>query len=300
MFKSFMAHIPVLLNEVLKYLDPKPEQNFIDCTIGGGGHAFAILEKTAPGGKLLGIDLWEEAIRELSLKSQILNTKNRLILVNDSFVKLKEIVEKYNFSPVQGILLDLGLSSDLLEKSGRGFSFKKNEILDMRLNLKQSLTAKEILNKWKKEDLIKIFQEFGQERFSKKIVREIIEFRQRKEIKTSFELVDLIKKVIKQKFLVKSLARIFQSLRIAVNNELENLKNVLPQAVEILRPQGRLAVISYHSLEDRIVKHFLKTNPLVKVLTPSPISPSQKERKENPRSRSAKLRVAEKYVSLYA
>jgi len=295
-----MAHIPVLLNEVLKYLDPKPEQNFIDCTIGGGGHAFAILEKTAPGGKLLGIDLWEEAIRELSLKSQILNTKNRLILVNDSFVKLKEIVEKYNFSPVQGILLDLGLSSDLLEKSGRGFSFKKNEILDMRLNLKQSLTAKEILNKWKKEDLIKIFQEFGQERFSKKIVREIIEFRQRKEIKTSFELVDLIKKVIKQKFLVKSLARIFQSLRIAVNNELENFKNVLPQAVEILRPQGRLAVISYHSLEDRIVKYFLKTNPLVKVLTPSPISPSQKERKENPRSRSAKLRVAEKYVSLYA
>ncbi|MGC9048797.1 MAG: 16S rRNA (cytosine(1402)-N(4))-methyltransferase RsmH [Patescibacteria group bacterium] len=289
-------HKPVLLNEVIQYLNPRSNQNFIDCTIGGGGHAFQILQLTGPNGKLLGIDLSREAVEGLKAKSQKFN--NRLILVNDNFINLKKVVKEKFFCPLHGLLFDLGLSSDLLEKSGRGFSFQKDEILDMRLNPeKQITTAKDILNRYSENDLIEIFKNFGEEKFSKLIAHQIVKIRKQEKIINTLQIVNLIKKTLGRKFRRKSLARIFQALRIAVNNELENLEKALPQAVEILEPGGRLVILSYHSLEDRIVKNFFKNNLQLRVLTRKPIRPSQEEIRNNPRARSAKLRAAEKIIN---
>ncbi|MGB9680859.1 MAG: 16S rRNA (cytosine(1402)-N(4))-methyltransferase RsmH [Minisyncoccia bacterium] len=298
MYKIMTIHQPVLLNEVIQYFNPQSNQNFIDCTIGGGGHAFQILSLTNPEGKLMGIDWSKEAIEELKEESQKLKINNRLILVNDNFINLKKIVKEKKFYPLHGILFDLGLSSDLLEKSGRGFSFQKDEILDMRLNPeKQILTAEKILNQASEKNLIDIFKNFGEERFAKLITKKIIWFRKKEKIQSTFQLVNLIKIALGRKFQKKSLSRIFQALRIAVNNELKNLEQVLPQAVEILETGGRLIIISYHSLEDRIVKNFFKNNLQLKILTKKPIRPSQEEIRNNPRARSAKLRAAEKIIN---
>jgi len=292
-----MIHIPVLLKEVIRYLNPQANQNFIDCTIGGGGHAFEILKMIGPKGKLLGIDLWEEAIRDLRLKIKDLRLEERLILVCDNFANLKEIVKRESFFPVDGILFDLGLSSDLLEKSGRGFSFQKVEILDMRFNpKKQILTAKEILNQASEKELTDIFKNYSEEKFSRLIAKKIVQFRKKNKIQTTLQLVNLIKIALRENFHKKSLARIFQALRIAVNDELRNLETVLPQAVDILKPKGRLVIISYHSLEDRIVKNFFKSHPQLKIITKKPILPTKEEIINNPRARSAKLRVAEKIL----
>lgn len=294
-------HIPVLLKEVIQYLNPQPNKNFIDCTIGGGGHSFDILQLTGPNGKLLGIDLSREAIEELKIKSQKLKIKNRLILVNDNFINLKQIIEKEKFYPIHGILFDLGLSSDLLENSGRGFSFQKDEILDMRFNPeKQILTAQEILNQWPKSKLIKIFQEFGEERFSTLIADQIIRERKKRKIETTGQLVNIIRNSLRFIISRRTLARIFQALRIAVNNELENLEKVLPQAIEVLSSGGRLAVISYHSLEDRIAKNIFRNSPNLKILTKKPVRPTLREIERNRRARSAKLRVAEKILNCSA
>lgn len=273
-------HIPVLKKEVLEYLNPKPNDNFIDCTIGFGGHSKAILEKIKPEGRVLGIEQDLEVFKELSSLKM-----GQLVLINDSYLNLKEIVEKYNFRPVSGILFDLGLSSWHLEKSGRGFTFLKEEPLDMRYG-PGGLTAEKIVNKYSQEEIEKILKEYSQERFAKRIARRIVEARKIKPIKTTFELKKLIPKRTKPQ-------RTFQALRIAVNEELSSLEKALPQAAEILAPQGRLVVISFHSLEERIVKNFFKNSNL-EILTKKPIRPSKKEIKDNPRSRSAKLRAVRK------
>jgi len=293
-------HIPVLLEEVIKYLQPKPNQNFIDCTIGSGGHAFKILSLTKPNGRLLGIDLAEESISKIEkIKKKNKDIGKRLILVCDNFVNLKKIVEKKNFNPVHGILLDLGLSSDLLEKSKRGFSFQRNEVLDMRYNpFKQSLTAQKIINYWQKERLLKIFREYGEEKLSKRIVEEIVRKRKKEKISTTKQLNQLIEnvliklKIYNPKYKIKTLARIYQALRIAVNNELENLKVGLVEAVDLLKKNGRIVVISYHSLEDRIVKNYFRQCSRLKILTKKPILPTKIEILRNSRARSAKLRTA--------
>jgi len=231
----------------------------------------------------------------MSRRDKNLKVKNRLILVNDNFVNLKEIVGKNNFSPVHGILLDLGLSSDLLEQSGRGFSFRRDEVLDMRFNPKgNSLTAEEIINHYPEDNLVKIFKEFGEEKFSKRIAAAIVNARRNQRIRTTNELADLIKRALGRYFHVKSLARIFQALRIAVNDELGNLQEVLEQSIDVLSPQGRLVAISYHSLEDRIVKKFFRKENRLKIITEKPIRPSEREIKINHRSRSAKMRMAQK------
>ena len=178
-------HIPVLQKEVLRYLDPKPNQNFIDATIGEGGHTLVVLERTSPNGKLLGIDWSPEIIENCKLK--IKNFKNRVILINDSFTNLKEIVKKERFLAVSGILFDLGMSSWHLEESGRGFSFLKNEPLDMRYSPQNPLTAEKIVNYWSKSEIEKILREYGEERFAKKIVEKIIEARKSKPIKTTLQ-----------------------------------------------------------------------------------------------------------------
>jgi len=286
-------HIPVLQKEVIKYLDPKPNENFIDCTLGEAGHSMAILEKNSPKGKVLGIDLDKNQISKLK-------GIQRLILVNDNFSNLEEIVKKEKFSSVSGILLDLGMSSGHLEESGRGFSFLKKEPLDMRYDLENPLTAEKILNYWSEQEIRKILEEYGEERFSSSIAREIIEQRKVKPIQNTFQIIEILKKAIPYKYQHQRIhfaTRTFQSLRIAVNDELNNLKKVLPQAVLILKPGGRLTVISFHSLEDRIIKNFFKERAAageLKILTKKPIGPGEQEIKNNPRSRSAKLRAAEK------
>lgn len=283
-------HKSVLKDEVIGYLNPKPNENFIDANFGAGGHAKSILERTKPKGKLLGIEL------DKSLLEKNKNEANeRLILVNDNFKILKKIVRENDFKDVSGIIFDLGFSSWHIEKSERGFSFQKNEILDMRYDKSAGTTAMDILNKWREEEIEKVLKEYGQERFSRKIAKAIIERRKEKPIIKTFELVEVIKKVIPFQKRINPATRTFQALRIAVNEELENLKSVLPQALEILKPDGKIVVISFHSLEDKIVKNFFKEKKQkgeIEILTKKPIGPTNEEIKNNLRSRSAKLRAA--------
>jgi len=287
------THIPVLQKEVLQYLDPKPSENFIDATVGEGGHAISILEKNGPEGKLLGIDLDSQQVN--SSKNYLSDFEKRIILVNDSYVNLKEIVERENFKSVHGILLDLGMSSWQLEKSGKGFSFLKDEALDMRYSLQNTLTAEKVINEYPEKEIEKILIEYGEEKFARQIAMKIVQERTKKEIKSTFELRDIIKKATSNRRGNIHLAtRTFQALRIEVNGELANVKKVLPQAIAVLAPGGRLAVISFHSLEDRIVKNFFKGESekgIVKVLTKKPIVAGYDEVVANPRARSAKLRA---------
>jgi len=298
-----MIHKPVLIKEVLKYLNVGPNKNFIDATIGEGGHALAILEKSRPNGKVLGIDWDPEQIKNCKVRTQ--KFKERIILVHGSYGNLKKILEKVRFGPVHGILLDLGMSSWHIERSGRGFTFRKNEPLDMRYNSdverkeknNDYLTAQEIINRYSENEIEKILKEYGEERFARRIAKRIVTERKRRPIKSTIDLVEIIKKAVPPAYRRKRIhyaTRTFQALRIAVNNELDNLKKVLPQAVKTLEKGGRLVVISFHSLEDRIVKRFFRECDEIKILTKKVVIPSKEEIKNNPRSRSAKLRAGEK------
>lgn len=267
-------HIPVLLEEVLEALNVKPGEKYIDCTYGGGGH-FRAIQKA--GGQVLGIDQDSEAKAP----------------VHGNFAHLKEIANKAGFNSVSGILFDLGVSSHQLETNYRGFSFNKDARLDMRMDQTQGPTAADLINAASEKELANLFWKYGEERFAKAIAREIK--------KTKIETTDQLAKAIlrvrrKGKFdRTHPATRIFQALRIAVNDELTGLEEALPQAVELLKPGGKLVVISFHSLEDRIIKNFmrLEINNL-KTLTTKLITPSKKEIEKNPRSRSGKLRAAEK------
>jgi len=289
-------HTPVLQKEVIQYLNPKPDENFIDCTLGQGGHALAILERTAPDGKLLAIDFDEDSVR--NFKTRI--NEKRIIVVCDNFANLKEIVEKNNFGPISGILFDLGMSSWQLEKGGRGFTFQKNEPLDMRYNPKTSLTAEEIINRWPKDKIEKILEDFGEEKFSRRIAEEIVKERKISPINTTSRLVGILKDILPGRYeqgRIHFATRTFQALRIAVNGELDSLKRGLDAAVEIASPGAAITVISFHSLEDRIVKDFFKIKEdegKINILTKKPVEASEEEIKNNPRSRSAKLRVVKK------
>jgi len=288
-----MDHIPVLLKEVLKYFNPQPGENFIDCTVGFAGHTLPLLERNKPNGRVLGIEI-DEKVLEI-LKKKI--STERLILVQGNFTDLKKIAKENNFYPINGILFDLGMSSWQLEESGRGFSFQKDEPLLMNYESgikNHGLTAKEIVNKWPEKELIKIFQEYGEERYAGRIAKAICQIRQARPIGTTKQLINLIIKIVPRKK-INPATRIFQALRITVNDELNNFKKALPQALEILEKNGKLAIISFHSLEDRIVKIFFRETAQegnLKILTKKPIRPSQEEIDLNPRSRSAKLRVA--------
>lgn len=288
-------HIPVLQKEVLEYLDPKPNQNFVDCTFGQGGHTSLILEHNKPNGKVLGIDFDLSAYRDVfpSGENIPIGIKQRLILVRDNFVNLKEIVARENFGPVSGILLDLGMSSWHLEMSGRGFTFQKDETLDMRFDRVGECTAENIVNDWPENDIERILRDYGGERFAKRIARKIVIIRKQKPVKTTWQLKEIIKQATPSWYHHKRIhhaTRTFQALRIAVNDELNSLKRVLPVAWEILQPRGRLVVISFHSLEDRIAKIFFKESG-GEIITKKPVTPNEEEIKLNPRSRSAKLRA---------
>ena len=297
-----MAHIPVFLNETLQYLDPKPGDNFIDCTIGEGGHALAILKMTAPNGKVLGIDRdagMVERLLALHSFSEVGKTGDGLLVHHGNFSEIGEIARSYNFTPINGILFDFGLSSWQLEESGAGFSFQNIEPLDMRFDrTRNAPTAASIVNSWPQEAISRVLHELGEERYARRIAKEIVASRKNQRIETTDQLVAIISKAVprKQKG-IHFATRTFQALRIAVNSELENIKKGLEEAINLLSPGGRIAAISFHSLEDRRVKQAFvegSSSGLLKVITKKPITPSPGEVKENPRARSAKLRVAEK------
>lgn len=290
-----IEHIPVLLEETLEALDIRPGGRYIDCTVGPGGHAAAILEESAPGGQLLGIDADPGAIKMARARLDAYGSS--VLLVNRNFVNLKSICLKHGFLPVHGILLDLGLSSVQLERNGRGFSFRHDSQLDMRFSPRQEVTADNIVNTASESELSDIIYEYGEERFSRRIARQIV--RQRP-INSSLELAQTVERAVGgRRGRIHPATRTFQALRIAVNRELENLKTVLEQAVDVLGFGGRLAVISYHSLEDRIVKQFMQRQavgeePCLKLINKKVITPSLAEIQYNPSSRSAKLRAAER------
>lgn len=314
-----MNHIPVLLKEVIRHLDLKPNENVVDCTLGFAGHAKAILEETSPRGKLLGIDLDEKAI-EFSRK-KLAKFAGRCILVCENFKDLKKIVYENKFYPVHKILLDLGISFYQLQDKKRGFSYKEiSAPLLMKFGGKVRRSAMEILNNWEKKYLKEIFQKYGEFRpgQAERLARNICLQRKKKRIKETGRLTQIALSslgIIQGIRTEKILSRFFQAIRIAVNEELENLKNVLLDSLEILEPGGRIAVISYHSLEDRLVKEFFvreakdclcpPTIPIcrcrqkarLRIVTRKPIRPSKEEIKQNPRSRSAKLRIAERIES---
>jgi 16S rRNA (cytosine1402-N4)-methyltransferase len=262
------AHTPVLTKEVLQYLDPKPNENFIDCTLGGGGHTKAILEKNKPRGRVLGID-WDASAVGIQHK--------RITIIHDNFANIKDIAAESAFKPVHGVLFDLGFSSDQLEHSGRGFSFQKEEPLDMRYNAENPTTAEKIVNYSSRYELERILREYGQEKFAKQIAKTIVEQRP---FSSTKQLADCIH--YKQKSSIHPATRTFQALRIAVNDELTNIRKGIEGAKEIVAKGGKIVVISFHSLEDRIAKEMLGSRPIL---------PSIEEIQSNPRARSAKLRA---------
>jgi len=289
-----MAHIPVLLREAIAGLNLKQGDNAIDCTLGDGGHTAALLEKVGEEGKVLSLDVDAENIKKAKIRFQ---DKKNLILAKENFVHLKELIQTFDFKDIKGILIDLGWSSEQFENSGRGFSFLRDEPLDMRLDLDAPLTAKEILNKWSEDELGRIFRSFGEERNWKKAARAIVDYRKKKKIETTFDLLFCLEIVLRRRHgKIHPATLVFQALRIAVNDELSVLQKTLPQTLDILAGGGRLAVISFHSLEDRLVKRFFQKeakNNLI-IITKKPIVPGQEELKANSRSRSAKLRLAQK------
>lgn len=310
--KMEFKHKSVLLDECIKELNILPGKIYVDGTLGGGGHSYEILKKLKNTGKLIGIDRDKEALNAANKK---LSEFSNYILVHDNHSNIIEVLKNIGINKVDGILLDLGVSSYQLDEADRGFSYMKDAKLDMRMDQEDKLTAYDVVNKYSEDSLSKIFFEYGEERYSKKIAKNICEKRKIKEIGTTFELVDVIKEAMPSKALNEKqhpAKRIFQAIRIEVNAELNDLKNTITDSVKSLNNKGRLAIISFHSLEDKIVKHTYeelegrctcpKDFPVCicgyksygKVITKKPIISNSEELEINPRARSAKLRVFEK------
>jgi 16S rRNA (cytosine1402-N4)-methyltransferase len=302
------VHKPVLTREVLEGLDVAPGKNYIDCTLGLGGHAQAILSSAYPGGRLLGIDADPEAA--LIARDNLYEYSDNVTIVNDNFTNLEEICDEYDFTDVDGILFDLGISSLQLDTPERGFSFQSDAELDMRFSPEQVLTAMDLVNILPEQKLAQLLEEYGEERRARRIARAIVANRP---VNSTRKLALLIEQVFKgERGHIHPATKTFLALRIVVNHELENLRSALEQSIKLLNKNGRLVVLSYHSLEDRIVKQFMKREssgcicppetpvcvcghvPTLNLITKKVVTPSIEEIKNNPRSRSAKLRVAEK------
>ncbi|MBI5230475.1 MAG: 16S rRNA (cytosine(1402)-N(4))-methyltransferase RsmH [Candidatus Magasanikbacteria bacterium] len=286
-----MEHISVLREEVLHGLDPHAGDRIIDCTLGDGGHTSALLPRVGAVGRVLAIDLDKQNID--LFKKRYPETLSQVTPVQGNFSRLRDIALAHGFNSVQGILFDLGWSSRQFSESGRGFSFMADEPLDMRLDARQGETAADVLNNRSCEDLERIFREYGEEPRWREVAHAVKTRRNRHPFKTTGDLVEVVEGIIKRWGTLHPATRVFQALRIEVNHELENLQNALPQALELLAPCGRLAVISFHSLEDRLVKRFYKQCN-GNIITKKPIMASRAEVLKNRRARSAKLRVIQK------
>jgi len=305
-------HISVLFEETLDSLNIKDGGIYVDGTLGGGGHSRGILER-AENVRLIGIDRDLEAIEAAGKRLE--DFKDSITLVNNNFSQIKSVLSELNIEKIDGAVLDLGVSSYQLDNAQRGFSYMHDARLDMRMNPNDAISAYEVINNYTKEELTRIFYEYGEEKWSARVAEFIIEKREKKPVETTLELVDIIKAAIPKKVRVEGshpAKRIFQAIRIEVNNELGILKDAVCDIVDVLNPGGRIAVITFHSLEDRIIKKTFSElamgcvcpksfpicvcnrQPVVKIIAKKPILPTDKEENENPRSKSAKLRIAEK------
>jgi 16S rRNA (cytosine1402-N4)-methyltransferase len=302
------AHQPVLYNEIIHFLQPHRSGRYVDGTVGGGGHAQGILKASHPDGLLLGFDVDQFALQ--LARTQLEDYQDRVTLVQSSFNHLTEQLASLGWQMVDGILLDLGLSSMQIDTPERGFSFKKDADLDMRFDPRNPIDAKKLVNQLPEGDLADLIYKYGEERRSRQVAKAIVEARP---IKTTLQLANIVASVTRSgRKGIHPATRTFQALRIAVNDELSILEKTLPQAIEVLSPEGRLAVIAYHSLEDRIVKHFFRRESKdcicppeqmicncghkasIKLITKRPVRPQAEEVNQNPRARSARLRVVEK------
>ena len=308
------VHIPVLLKEVLKYLNLKQGNIIFDGTLGGAGHTVEIIKAIAPTGRVIGVDLHSQTISTATTKLE--KYSKNVILLNDNFANIKEILKKINIESIDGLLLDLGLSSFMIDKSERGFSYLKDEKLDMRFGNDINLNAFDVVNDYPQEKLVEIFRKYGEERWSGPIAKNIVKYRETGDIRSTKELVEIIKNSIPLKFKYQRKGhpakRIFQAIRMEVNRELDNLRKAIDDGFEVLKSSGRMVIISYHSLEDRMVKsEFLKyegkctcppdfpvcrcgRNERARIITRKAIKPDSEEISRNPRSKSARLRVLEK------
>jgi len=315
-------HISVMPDEVLNYLQPSPGGHYIDGTVGGGGHTAAILERSAPEGRVLGIDTDEQALDRVRERLSEYVRNGRLVLVHGNFADLTTIARQTGFTSVQGVLLDLGFSSDQMDNPQRGFSFSADGPLDMRLDRTRPVSAADLVNSASEQELADIFWRYGEERRSRQIARRIVNAREKGAITRTTQLAALVAAGVPFKpGTIHPATRVFQALRIAVNQELEQLTVALPSILDVLNTQtingmrgggiGRMAVIAFHSLEDRIVKEFMRQEakdcicpprmPVcicghkarLRILTPRPVTSTEQEVEQNPRARSAKLRVAE-------
>ena len=303
-------HTPVLLNECIEGLKIKPNGIYVDGTLGGAGHSLEIAKKLNKTGKLIGIDRDLDAIHKAK---EVLKEFNNVIYVNDNHDNIKEILSNLNMESVDGILLDLGVSSYQIDEEARGFSYIKDSPLDMRMDKNQDLTAEKIINTYEEQRLADIIYKYGEEKFSRHIAKKICEYRKVKKIETTKELVEIIESCVpRQKGEGHPAKRTFQAIRIEVNNEIEPLYNTVMNAIDSLKPGGRLCIITFHSLEDRAVKEAYNDAlgkctcppdlpycvcgniPKGKIITKKPIIPEEKELEENTRSKSAKLRIFER------
>jgi 16S rRNA (cytosine1402-N4)-methyltransferase len=291
-------HVPVLLEEVIEFLKLSPGANVIDCTVGAGGHAAAILDATSPDGRLLGLDLDEAALG--AARENLRRFGSRAMLVRGNYRDVAGVLPGFSTAPVQAALLDLGYSSIEIDDPRRGFSFRFDGPLDMRFDERQETTAAEVLNSWSEEELSRMLWEYGEERLARKIAKAVVIGRREKPIVGTLQLVDLIAHAVPawyRRGRIHFATRTFQALRIAVNDELGNVRAALPELLDALAPGGRMAVISFHSLEDRIVKEQFRDwekEGRAAVITKKPVTASTGEVAKNPRSRSAKMRIAEK------
>lgn len=308
-------HKSVLLEETIENLNIKPDGIYVDGTLGGAGHAYEVAKRLTEGGRLIGIDQDADAIAAASQKLESL--KNRVTIVRNNYCNMKEELQKLGISGVDGILLDLGVSSFQLDTPERGFTYREEDApLDMRMDQRNSRTAKDIVNQYSEKELYRIIRDFGEDRFAKNIAKHIVAARQEKEIETTGELTEIIRAAIPKKVQAAGghpAKRTFQAIRIELNRELEVLQDTLDEMIELLNEDGRICIITFHSLEDRIVKTIFKKNenpctcpsdfPVCvcgkkskgKVISRKPILPKEEELEENSRAKSAKLRVFEKH-----
>lgn len=307
-------HKSVLLNECIEGLNIKKEGIYVDGTLGGGGHSYEILRKLSPNGRLIGIDRDKDALNAASKK---LNEFNNFTTVHDNHANILEILKKLGIQGVDGILLDLGVSSYQLDEASRGFSYMNDAPLDMRMNREDKISAYEVVNNYSEEKLSRIFFDYGEERYSKSIAKKICKVREENKISTTLELVEVIKKAMPGSALNEKqhpAKRVFQAIRIEVNEELTKLKQAVEDSIKALNNGGRLAIITFHSLEDKIVKHTYedmqgrctcpKDFPVCvcnyisygRIVNKKPIISNEEELKENPRARSAKLRIFERII----
>ena len=295
-------HIPVMSEEVLFWLVREGGRIYLDCTVGYSGHAEKILEASGPDSRLIGFD--RDAVAIAASREKLARFGDRVLLIHGHFMDLKRHLNIGGIGRADGILFDLGVSSPQLEEPARGFSFQEDGPLDMRMDQSMSGTAADLVNRWPEAQLADAIFQFGEERFSRRIARAIVRARERHPLATTKELVSVVEGAVPANYRhgrIHCATRTFQAIRIAVNQELDYLDSALRDAVDVLSPGGRLCVISFHSLEDRIVKHTLralsgKDDPALVVLTKKPQVPAREESNRNPRSRSAKLRAAQRVL----